>query len=76
MTYRGEEYDFGDPNQFIENPEQRTPCIVTCDVSQSMSGGDSRWITPGLQALINSTIEKPILPIGPFDLSTLPIVRL
>ena len=72
MTYRGEEYDFGDPNQFIDNPEQRTPCIVMCDTSTSMAGGRIDQLNRGLHALVRAvssdslTLSRVELAIGQF----------
>lgn len=75
MTYRGEEYDFGDPNQFIENPEQRTPCIVMCDTSLSMAGNRIDQLNRGLHTLVHAvssdslTLSRVELAIGQFGSS-------
>lgn len=72
MTYRGEEYDFGDPNQFIENPEQRTPCIIMCDTSLSMAGSRIEQLNRGLHTLVHAvssdslTLSRVELAIGQF----------
>ena len=72
MTYRGEEYDFGDPNQFIENPEQRTPCMVMCDTSTSMAGTRIDQLNRGLHTLVHAvssdslTLSRVELAIGQF----------
>lgn len=44
-------FEFGDPNQFVENPEQRAPCVLLLDTSSSMSGHKINQLNAGLHTL-------------------------
>lgn len=52
MFGRNQHVDFGDPNQFIENPEQRAPCVLLLDTSSSMAGRSIDQLNAGLHTLV------------------------
>lgn len=73
MRAQRDNFDFGDPNQFIENPEQRAPCVLLLDVSSSMSGQKISQLNAGLHTLVQgvsadalalSRVEIAIITFG------------